>query len=57
MSGTQASFNPKDTKQENIAAAHDWLGKALKMEEEGKGKGIIDRALDRACLYESAAFA
>ena len=41
--------------EENRAAAERWLSKAITMEQEGKGKGLIDKALDKACEYENLA--
>lgn len=37
------------------AAAERWLAKAVTMEAEGKPKGLVDKALAKACEYEDAA--
>ena len=50
-------FVPQDTKDANLAKAEHWLNLALRQEALGKGKGLIDKALDKACDYETAAFA
>jgi len=49
-------FQPKATKEENVAAANDWLGKAIRLEGEGKSEKMVDMALGRACEFEDAAF-
>lgn len=40
---------------EHRAAAERWLAKAVQMEAEGKPKGLVDKALAKACEYEDAA--
>jgi hypothetical protein len=52
---TNPSFKPDATEQLNREAADRWLDKAIGMENEGKPKGLVDKALDRACDYETAA--
>ncbi|MEN6303180.1 MAG: hypothetical protein ABFD96_10680 [Armatimonadia bacterium] len=49
------AFKPDTSEQANRDAAERWLGKAISMEAEAKPKGIIDKALERACDYERAA--
>jgi len=43
------------TPAEHRAAAERWLSKAVTMEAEGKPKGLVDKALAKACEYEDAA--
>ena len=47
-------FKPLRTTDANLTAAYEWLGKALKLELEGKASTMIDMALDRACMFELA---
>lgn len=49
------AFKPDTTEQGNRDAADRWLDKAIGMETEGKPDGIIAKALERACDYETAA--
>ncbi len=51
------NFQPKANKDENLAEAKRWLEKAIAFEGEGKSAKMIDMCLDRACQFESAAFA
>lgn len=41
--------------QEKLASAYRWLEKAIVMEAEGKGAGLVGKALDRACALEKEA--
>jgi len=52
-----AEFEPKATKAENMAEAKRWLEKGITFEADGKSAKLVDMCLDRACAYETAAFA
>ena len=42
---------------QKLEDANRWLDKAVKAEEEGKSKGMVDKMLDKACDLENEAFA
>lgn len=48
------NFKPEATPQANREAAQRWLDRAIKLESEDRSKTMIDRALEKACDYETA---
>lgn len=56
MAQAATGFLPRATRSENLQQAHEWLDRAVRLEDEGKTASIVNLAFKRALDYENHAF-